>query len=144
VTTLDLGADLAIYLTRLVRLIRSAPEHPAGARVLSILDERGPLGITALARIDGCSQPTMSAQVAQLADRGWVAKTRNPEDARGSVIALTDAGRDALADVRRRVSATLRDRLAAAGRTDADLAETVALLRDLVEADTDSPLERTR
>ena len=37
---------------------------PAGARVLSLLDQHGPLGVGALATVDRCSQPTMSATVA--------------------------------------------------------------------------------
>ena len=76
----ELSSDLVVYAARLVRAVRRANELPAGFRVLSLLDEHGPLGITALATADRCSQPTMSGAVSALADRGWVDKQPNPEE----------------------------------------------------------------
>lgn len=134
--TLDLSSDLVVYAARLMRLVRRALDLPASVRVLTILDAIGPLGITDLARADGCSQPTMSAQIAQLVETGLVSKEPNPADARASLVTLTDAGRADLADVRERISHLIAERLESRHRTQADLEAAVAVLRDLVEGDT--------
>ena len=135
-TTLDLSSDLVVYAARLMRLVRRTLELPASVRVLTILDAVGPLGITDLARADGCSQPTMSAQIAQLAESGLVTKEPNPTDARASLVALSDAGRADLADVRDRISRLIAERLESHHRTEAELESAVAVLRDLVEGET--------
>ena len=129
-----LSGDLVVYSARLNRAVRQGidPQIPAaGMRVLSLLDEHGPVGVTRLAELDRCSQPTMSGAVRTLEQRGWVTKSPHPDDARASVVAATDAGRAALADVRRKnahlIAARLRD------HTDhgtEDLAIAVAVLRD--------------
>src|SRR4051812_19122974 len=97
----ELASDLVVHAARLVRAVRRELELPAGTRVISLLDEHGPLGITQLAGLDRCSQPTMSAAVNQLVERGWVTKGPNPDDARSSRVTLTAAGRTELARVRR-------------------------------------------
>ncbi|MEI7057546.1 MarR family transcriptional regulator [Nocardioides sp. CCNWLW239] len=134
-TTLELSSDLVVYAARLMRLVRRALDLPASVRVLTILDAIGPLGITDLARADGCSQPTMSAQIAQLVETGLVTKEPNPADARASLVALTDAGRADLADVRERISHLIAERLESHHRTRADLEAAVSVLRDLVEGE---------
>src|SRR4051812_41578002 len=74
---------------------------PAGVRVLSALDEQGPLTVTQLAAAYSCSQPTMTGLVNQLLEQGWVAKTPHPTDTRAALVAPTGAGRAELARVRR-------------------------------------------
>ncbi|WP_436699963.1 MarR family winged helix-turn-helix transcriptional regulator [Nocardioides sp. BYT-33-1] len=130
----DLSSDLTVYAARLVRLVRREHAPSAGTRVLSILDELGPLGITALAQADRCSQPTMTGQVRQLVEVGWVTKTANPADARGTLVALTDAGRAELRRIRRLSAALVSERLAR--RTDLstdDLATAVAVLQAVLD-----------
>src|SRR3954462_1600411 len=97
----ELASDLVVHPARLGRAVRRELELPAGTRIISLLDEHGPLGITQLAGLDRCSQPTMSAAVAQLVEHGLVTKAPNPADARGSVVTLTPAGHDQLVRVRR-------------------------------------------
>jgi DNA-binding MarR family transcriptional regulator len=132
--TTELASDLVVHAARLVRAVRRELELPAGVRVLSLLDEHGPLGVTQLAATDRCSQPTMSAAVTQLVERGWVTKARNPDDARGSVVTLTDAGRAELTGVRRRhgvrVAALVADHPTL---TTEDLATAVAVMRGVLE-----------
>jgi DNA-binding MarR family transcriptional regulator len=132
-----LASDLVTYAARLVRAVRRDLELPAGVRVLSLLDEHGPLSITELAEQDRCSQPTMSALVAQLVEQGWVDKTPDPGDARRTVVAPTDAGRTELGRVRlrhgERVAALVADHPTL--RTE-DLATAVAVLRGLLEKGT--------
>ncbi len=129
----ELSSDLVVYAARLVRAVRRANELPAGFRVLSLLDEHGPLGITALAAADRCSQPTMSGAVSTLVGRGWVDKQPNPADARGSVVTLTDSGRNELDRVRRNNGELVASRLAAHPEHSVeDLATAVAVLRDVL------------
>ncbi|QYJ04271.1 MarR family transcriptional regulator [Nocardioides panacisoli] len=130
----ELSSDLVVYAARLVRTVRHEVPHPATTRVLSLLDQHGPLGVTALADADRCSQPTMTGAVRQLVDRGWVTKQRHPEDARASLVALTTAGRRELRRVRESNGRLVADRITADGRHDAaDVATAVAVLRDLLE-----------
>src|SRR3954471_9792656 len=115
--TLALSTDLVIFSARLVRALRRSSDTPAGARVLSLLDEHGPLGVTQLAKLDRCSQPTMSSAVANLADAGLVAKESSPVDARSSVVSLTDEGSDVLATHREAWATVITERLRAHNRT---------------------------
>src|SRR3954452_5109861 len=126
----ELASDLVVHAARLVRAVRRELELPAGTRIISLLDEHGPLGITQLADLDRCSQPTMSAAVAQLVDSGWVSKAPNPADARGTVVTLSDSGREELLRVRRRHGERVAALLAAhPDLTTEDLATAVAVLR---------------
>ncbi|MCW2843865.1 MAG: transcriptional regulator, MarR family [Nocardioides sp.] len=134
----ELGSDLVVHAARLVRAVRRMHELPSGFRVLSLLDEHGPLGITQLAALDRCSQPTMSGAVIQLAERGLVDKQPNPRDARGSVVTLAPLGLSELTRVRREYGATVADRLSAhPTHTREDVATAVAVLRDVLDASHD-------
>lgn len=135
-TRQELASDLVVYAVRLVRAVRRLNELPAGFRVLSELDEHGALGISQLAVVDRCSQPTMSAAVAQLAERGLVDKQPRPGDARSSVITLTAEGRRELNRVRSANGASVAARLDShPTHTTEELATAVAVLRDLLATD---------
>ena len=131
------SGDLVTYAARLVRAVRRAVEHPTGVRVLSLLDEHGPLGISALASADRCSQPTMSGTVASLVESGLVTKSANPDDARGSLVALTEAGRTELTRVRRANGREVADRLTRSACSAEDLQTAIAVLRAALD-----PLEK--
>ena len=131
------GGDLVAYAARLVRAVRRAVEHPTGVRVLSLLDEHGPLGISALATADRCSQPTMSGTVTALVEADLVTKTANPDDARSSLVALTDAGRAELTRVRRANGREIAERLGRSTCSAEDLETAIAVLRAALE-----PLEK--
>jgi DNA-binding MarR family transcriptional regulator len=140
VTVTDLethSGDLVTYAARLVRAVRRAVEHPTGVRVLSLLDEHGPLGVSALASADRCSQPTMSGTVASLVEAGLVTKDANPDDARGSLVALTDDGRTELARVRQDNGREVAERLSRSTCTAEDLQTAIAVLRAALD-----PLEK--
>lgn len=131
-----LSSTLVTYASRLGRAVsrRTAPDLPAATlRLLSQLDELGPVGISRLARADRCSQPTMSGAVQHVVDKGWATKTANPDDARSSLVELTDTGRAVLEDSRRRIGAVVAERLEADPCHDvADVAAAVALLQHLL------------
>jgi DNA-binding MarR family transcriptional regulator len=131
---LALGQELVAYAGRLVRAARRGadPGTPmAGIRVLALLDDHGPLGVSRLAQLDPCSQPTMSGTVAALEARGWVTKSPHPGDARANVVSPTADGTAALHAVRRRQAEQVVARLAETDHEVQDLAAAVAVLRDL-------------
>jgi DNA-binding MarR family transcriptional regulator len=127
------SSELVVQAARLVRAVRRRVGHPAGIRILALLDELGPLGVTAIAEADRSSQPTISGAVRQLVDEGWVGKEPDPNDARRSVVELTAAGRQRLTDARRDNGRAVAERLARTGHTATDVAHAVAVLRDVMD-----------
>ena len=128
-----LASDLVVQASRLTRAVRREVEHPAGARTLSLLDEHGPTGVTALAAADRCSQPTMTATVRALQEQGLVDREPHPTDGRAHVVVLTDAGRAELARIRRANAALVTARLAETHHTAEEVATAVAVLRDVLD-----------
>ncbi|CAN5434043.1 hypothetical protein BH10ACT10_BH10ACT10_27660 [soil metagenome] len=140
----ELSAELVLYTGRLVRAVtrHSSTDVPtASLRLLSQVDELGPVTVGALARADRSSQPTMSAGLQVLCDRGWAVKRPNPADARSRLVSLTGAGRTVLTGARRERAEIVAARLRSDPRhTESDLATAVAVLRGLLE-DTDTDPE---
>jgi DNA-binding MarR family transcriptional regulator len=132
-----LSAELVVYAGRLVRAVsrRSSQELPAASlRLLSQVDELGPVTIGHLAAADRCTQPTMSNAVHHLVDKGWLDKRPNPADARSSLVELTGEGRSVLAAARRGNAAIVAERLRADPHHDQqDLATAVAVLKGLLD-----------
>ncbi len=129
-------AELVTYAARLVRVVAraAASDSAAALRLMSQLDELGEITVTELARADRTSQPTTSAGVRALEEKGLVRRVANPVDARSTLLALTDSGRAELAAARDRHGALVDD-LAKQRRIDpAAIAEAVAVLRSLTEA----------
>lgn len=100
--TMDsLASDLRIACQRVSRRVRfesrtDLPPHQVSA--LSNL-RRGPITPGELAEVEQVSAPSMTKTVNCLVDKGLVARTDHPDDGRCKVLTLTDAGRDALAQV---------------------------------------------
>ncbi|ROR91979.1 MarR family winged helix-turn-helix transcriptional regulator [Nocardioides aurantiacus] len=130
----DLSNELVVLTARLVRVVRrnDVGVPAASTRVLSLLDELGPATVSALAEADRCRQPTMTGLVKGLTDKGWVDRSPHPDDARSTLVALNEAGRAQLTEVRARNAALVADRTASAGLSPEDLATAVAVLRELV------------
>ncbi len=130
--TRELASDLVVYAARLIRAVRRESQLPAGIRILSVIDQYGALGVSALAVADRSSQPTMTAAVNQLVSDGLVAKRPNPDDARGSLVSLTAAGSRELARVRKANGDLVAERVGRTNHSPEDLATAVAVLRDLL------------
>jgi DNA-binding MarR family transcriptional regulator len=126
------SSELVVQAARLVRAVRRRVGQPAGIRILALLDEMGPLGVTALADADRSSQPTVSGAVRQLDQQGWVAKKTDPDDGRRALVELTPKGRQRLLDARRDNGKAVAERLARTGHTADDVARAVAVLRDVM------------
>lgn len=133
----QLSNDLVVLSARLVREIRrNTSDMPAAStRLMSLLDELGPSTVSALAQADRCSQPTMTGLVNGLSEKGWVQREPHPDDARSTLVTMTDAGRQVLTSVRRRNATLVAARIEASGRSPEELATAVAVLSDLLSHD---------
>ena len=127
------SSELVVQAARLVRAVRRRVGHPAAVRIMGVLDDLGPLGVTALADADRSSQPTVSGAVAQLEKVGWVARQPDPHDARRSLVELTPSGRAWLSEARLDAGVAVAERLARTGHSAEDVAHAVAVLRDVLE-----------
>ena len=83
------------------QLQRDAGISHAAYVVLAMLSESPTRSrrMSDLARRANQSQSRLSHTVARLEDRGWVRRERSPEDGRGNVAVLTDAGWDVVRSV---------------------------------------------
>ncbi|MER7073309.1 MarR family transcriptional regulator [Terrabacter sp. NPDC000476] len=139
-----LGNEL---LRSAARLSRWASRHAsfdvpfAQARLLALLDELGPSRVSVLAAADHSSQPTTTNQLQRLEAAGWVHRASDPDDARASVVSLSDEGHAALESVRRARLAVLSpvlDRLDGPALDRVRIA--VDVLDELLAAAADAPL----
>lgn len=132
-----LGADLLAVVARINRLAGQRIELPlpfAQARLLAIIEDRGPTRISDLAAIDHCSQPTMTTQVRRLEDAGLVSRAEDPGDARAVLIDITEPGRRVLERVRADRSAAINPYLEHLDDTQrAALTEAIRVLRGLLD-----------
>ncbi|GAB3658551.1 MarR family transcriptional regulator [Nocardioides korecus] len=133
----ELSNDLVVLVARLVREVRrhNTDVPAASTRLMSLLDELGPSTVGALAQADRCSQPTMTGLVNGLVLKGWLVRTPHPDDARSSLVSMTDEGERVLGGVRRTNATLVADRIARTGRTPEELATAVAVLSDLLGVD---------
>jgi DNA-binding MarR family transcriptional regulator len=93
---------------------------------LAALDKRSPRRISSLAEESRSDLSVLSRQIAALEATGLVERTRDPEDGRASLVALTDQGRRALDSVWNKRISELQAALADVA--DADLARVTAVL----------------
>jgi DNA-binding MarR family transcriptional regulator len=77
--------------------------------------EDAPARISELAAAEAVAQPSMTALVGRLEERGLVARTPDPDDRRAVRVVLTAAGEELLGETRRARVAVLAERL---GRLD--------------------------
>lgn len=96
----DLIIDLVSSTHRFTKLATSlgSDRYPRTIlRALSLLEEYGEIRISDIARIDHCSQPSATAIVRNLSERGLVERRQDPHDARAVLVDMTDLGRKTLA-----------------------------------------------
>ena len=98
------AARLNLSIGRLMRTIRqhaAAGLTPSQLSALVTVDERGPLRISALATHEALAAPAATRVVATLEEAGLVSRSADPADKRASLIALTTAGSETLAALRK-------------------------------------------
>ena len=69
-------------------------------KTLAALASNRAMNVSTLAETLGISKPTASILVDQLVQRGYVERTEDPEDRRRTLVALTPAGSDLVAQLR--------------------------------------------
>jgi DNA-binding MarR family transcriptional regulator len=84
----------------LVKLLRQPPRDMSltARTTLSALNRDGPRRLTELAAMQGITQPSMSALVANLARAGLVERCTDPDDGRVVLVAITAAGAECARD----------------------------------------------
>lgn len=146
-TSLDLADRLITATGRLRRSVRQADalgaQRSVGDEQHSItlsqeaaighLTRGGAMTTADLARLEGVRPQSMGLTVQALEDLGLVAKTPDPQDARRSLVILTDAGRESRAQARDRRSGLLAQRLESRlSPDDRDVIDTALRLLDQV------------
>lgn len=106
-----LASDLRVVIGQLVRRLRAERRDLplAQVTVLGRLDRVGPRGVSDLAAGERVRPQSMASTVAALLAAGLVSRAPDPGDRRRVLIALTPAGREALAADRRRREGWLAD-----------------------------------
>ena len=106
-----LASDLRVVIGQLVRRLRAERRDLSLAQVtvLGRLDRVGPCGVSDLAAGERVRPQSMASTVAALLAAGLVSRAPDPGDRRRVLIALTRAGREALAVDRRRREGWLAD-----------------------------------
>jgi DNA-binding MarR family transcriptional regulator len=122
---IDVAMDLTVrHLADRTGLSGSA------AMLLNRLVQEGPARLTALACLEGISQPAMTQMIQRLERQGLVERSSDPDDGRAAVVALAAEGRvmlDERRDVRRGRLAELMDTLSSEDEFSLALAAQVAL-----------------
>ena len=72
------------------------PLSMTAVNVLRQLEAAGPMPMTELAERCHLALPPLSRTVMNLEQQGFTAKSKNPKDARSTLVRLTDPGRNAL------------------------------------------------
>lgn len=132
----DLATNLRIAVLRLSRRLRSESGQLTEAQysVVSALCHLGPMTSGQLAEHDKVQRPSMTRTVAALEERGLVTRAAHPDDRRQVVVAVTDAGRDLIREVKRRRNAWLDRRLAKLTPAERGIvAQAAVILRKVVE-----------
>jgi DNA-binding MarR family transcriptional regulator len=114
ITQADLAVRLRLTIARTARRLRQeAGEElsPSQTAALATIDRHGPLTPSELATRERIQRPTVTRVVARLEEAGLVQRTRDPQDGRSSLVALSPAGRELLARGRTRKDAYLARRL---------------------------------
>jgi DNA-binding MarR family transcriptional regulator len=121
--TLRVGASLMIrHLARGTSL--------TSRNVLAALASDGPSRLTALAAATGIAQPAMTQLVGRMEREGLVVRLIDPEDARATLVDVTDAGRTLRAELHQSLNgrmAELLDGLSADDQATLALAMRVAM-----------------
>jgi DNA-binding MarR family transcriptional regulator len=142
-TAVGIAEALRVGTTLMVRHLARGTSLTS-RNVLSALAAEGPSRLTALATATGIAQPAMTQLVGRLEREGFVVRLIDPEDARATLVAITDAGRalrDELHQSLHEHMAELLDRLPADDQATLALAMRVAmpLLQQLTRDAAENP-----
>ena len=113
----DLARELVVSAVRLVRWLRSADESPVLTRLqasaLGAIIYSGGISPSALADLERVHRPTMTRVISELVARGLITRAKDPQDARGAILRVTDTGLEIWQRGQARTVAPLGERIAA-------------------------------
>jgi DNA-binding MarR family transcriptional regulator len=116
IATTELASELRVSLMRLARRLRAERADKGltltQLSVLGTLDRHGAMTLGELAAHEKVQPPSMTKILAALEAHGYVTRTPDPVDRRQVVVVANDAGRELLADDRRRKDRWVSQRLA--------------------------------
>jgi DNA-binding MarR family transcriptional regulator len=101
-TDAETAARLRLVISRLARAVRqhgAAGLTPSQISALATIEEFGPMRMSDLAGYELIGAPVATRVVATLQDLGLVQKAAGSTDGRVSLIELSDAGRETLAEL---------------------------------------------
>ncbi|KQX25119.1 MULTISPECIES: MarR family winged helix-turn-helix transcriptional regulator [unclassified Sphingomonas] len=116
--TAELADRLRPLLLQVSRQLRREAQKsgisPLESQILMAIKQNPGVGISELAQVEQMSRPTMSVHVKRLESSGWIERAPGSDggDKRRVALALSDAGSQALAAVRRSRTDWLMTRLA--------------------------------
>ena len=110
----ELAPRLRWTITRLARRLRQEAGTdlgPSQVAALATIERHGPLSPSELADAERIKRPTATRILRHLEEAALVARIKDPEDGRGSIVSITGAGRTHLKRLRARKTAYLASRL---------------------------------
>jgi DNA-binding MarR family transcriptional regulator len=98
----ELASELRLSLLRATRRLRTQRVNTAATlsqlSALGTVYRSGPLSAGEIAAIEQVQPPSMTKILAAIEQAGWIERSSHPDDRRQSVIAITEAGRELLAE----------------------------------------------
>jgi DNA-binding MarR family transcriptional regulator len=119
-STPELAGHLRLVIVRTARRLRQeagSELSPSMTAALSTVERHGPITPSELAARERIQRPTATRVIARLEEDGLVLRTPDPQDRRSSLVSVTPAATELLAELRTRKTAFLAERL---DRLDAD------------------------
>lgn len=132
----ELAGELVVALSAILRRTRQSLGDltPSQLSALTTIDESAPLRLGELAAHEGVAAPTMSRVVDALLSKGLVERTRDPDDARSSLLTVSESGRRNLHHTVGTRAAVLAAHLASLDAASADaIRRALPALRVLIE-----------
>jgi DNA-binding MarR family transcriptional regulator len=114
IPTPELAGRLRLTIVRTARRLRQEAGtdlSPSTTAALSTVERHGPITPSELAARERIQRPTATRVLARLEEAGLVRRTPDPQDRRSSLVAVTPAARELLAELRTRKTAFLAERL---------------------------------
>jgi DNA-binding MarR family transcriptional regulator len=114
ISTPELAGHLRLVIVRTARRLRQEAGvelSPSMTAALSTIERHGPLTPSELASRERIQRPTATRVLARLEDSGLVQRTPDPQDRRSSLVTVTPAASELLAELRTRKTAFLAERL---------------------------------
>jgi DNA-binding MarR family transcriptional regulator len=114
ITEQELPARLRLAIVRTARRLRQEAGTdlgPAQASALATIERHGPLAPSEVAERERIKRPTATRILGSLEQAGLLARIRDPQDGRCSILSVTPEGRELIKRLRARKTAFLAKRM---------------------------------